>query len=165
METNLCRLTGKRCIANEGCGRRLCAVVMHQLSATTAMQLRRARKKQFQVVVQLGHRADGGARGTHRIRLVDGDGRRDAADGIHLWLVHALEELPRVGREGFDVAALTFRINGIEGERGFSRTTDPRDDGELAQRQFQREIAQIVLARALYEDPVFHGAGVQQQEW
>jgi hypothetical protein len=41
----------------------------------------RAREQQLQVIVELGHRADRGARAAHRVRLVDRDGRRDT---IHL---------------------------------------------------------------------------------
>ncbi len=69
-------------------------------AAAAAVQLRRAGEQQLQVVVQLGHGADRGARGAHRVGLVDGDRRRDALDRVDLRLVHAVEELARVGREG-----------------------------------------------------------------
>ena len=51
--------------------------------------------------------------------LLDGDGRGDALDGIDKRLVHAVEELPDVRGESFDVAALAFCVEGVEGERGF----------------------------------------------
>ena len=83
--------------------------------------LRGAREEQLEVVVQLRHRADGGARGAHRVGLVDGDGRRDAVDAVDLRLVHAVEELARVGREGLDVAALALGVERVEGQRGLAR--------------------------------------------
>jgi hypothetical protein len=60
----------------------------------------RAGEQQFQMIVDLRHRADGGARGAHRVHLVDRDGRRDTLDVIDARLVHAVEEQARVGREG-----------------------------------------------------------------
>jgi hypothetical protein len=92
-------------------------VAAHGLAATPAVQRGGARVEQLQVVVDLGHRADRGARGAHRVGLVDGDGRRNALDAINLRAIHAVEELPRVGREGLDVAPLSFGIQRVEGQR------------------------------------------------
>ena len=92
-------------------------VAAHRRAAAAAVQDGGAGEQQLQVVVELGHGADGGARGPHRIGLVDGDGRGDAVDGVHAGLVHAVEELAGVGGEGLDVAALTFAVDGVEGER------------------------------------------------
>ena len=69
------------------------------------------------MVVQLGHRADRGTRSAHRVGLVDGDGGRDALDRVDLRLVHAVQELARVGAEGLDVTALAFGIQSVEDER------------------------------------------------
>src|SRR2546430_5840572 len=54
------------------------AVPDHRLAAAAAMQSCGAREEQLQVVVQLGHRADRGARGPYRVGLVDGDRRRES---------------------------------------------------------------------------------------
>ena len=101
-------------------------------AAAAAVQLRRAREEQLQVVVELGHRADGRARGAHRVGLVDGDRRRDALDAVDLRLVHAVEELARVGREGLDVAALALGVERVEHERGLARAGHAGHDDELA---------------------------------
>ena len=99
-------------------------------AATPAVQVRRAREQQLQVVVQLGHRADGGARRAYGIGLVDRNGRRDAVDAVDLRLVHAVEKLPCVRRKRLDVAALAFRIDRVEDERGLpgarTRPSRPR---------------------------------------
>src|SRR3990172_6271523 len=100
------------------------------------------------MVVQLGHGADGRARGAHRVGLVDRDRRRNAIDRIHLRLVHAVEEVARVGAEGLYVAPLAFGVQRVEHERGLARARDPGDDDQLAGRDRQREVLEIVLARA-----------------
>jgi len=49
--------------------------------------------------------------------------------------------LPRVGRQGFHIAALPFGINGVEGERGFAGTGEPCKDDKLVSRQLKVDIA------------------------
>src|SRR5258705_59339 len=83
-------------------------------NAAAAKELSRTREKQLQVVVQLGHRADRRAGRTHWIGLIDGDRRGNPFDRVDLGLVHAVEELARVGTEGLDVAPLPLGIQRIE---------------------------------------------------
>ena len=92
-----------------------------------------AGEEQFKVVVHIGHRADGGASGFYVVGLLDGDGGRDAANLIDAGLVHAVEELPGVGRERLDVAALAFGIDGVEREGAFTRAAGAGDDDEFTQ--------------------------------
>ena len=113
---------------------RLRRVAHHRPAAAAAVELRRACEKELQVVVQLRHRADRRARGAHRVRLVDGDCRRNAFDCVDLRLVHAVEELPRVRAEGLDVAPLAFGIQRVEDERRLPGARNARDDDELAGR-------------------------------
>ncbi len=131
----------------------------HGLAAAPAVQLRHAGEQQLQVIVELGHRPDGRARGAHGVGLVDGDGRRDAGDRIHLRLVHAVQELARVGREGLDVAALAFRVEGVEDERGLARAGHAGDHHQLVQRDVEVESLEVVLARATQGDGVTGGVG------
>ena len=133
---------------------RLRRVARHLFAAAAAIECRRAREHQFHVIVQLGHGADGRARGAHRVGLVDGDGGRDALDGIHLRLVHAVEELPRVGTEGLYVAALALGVQCVEDERGLARARDAGDDHQLAIRDREREILEVVLPGAADVDRV-----------
>ena len=118
---------------------------------------RGAREQELQVVVQLRHRADGRARRAHGVGLVDRDRRRNALDAIDLRLVHAVEELPRVRREGLDVAPLPFGIQRVEHERGLARARHAGDDDQLVQRHIEVEVLQIVLARAADADGVASG--------
>src|SRR2546430_15801259 len=61
-----------------------------------------ARVQQPQIVVDLGHGADGGARVMARRLLLDGDGGRQALDQVDVWLFHQLQELARVRRQRLD---------------------------------------------------------------
>ncbi len=133
---------------------RLRSVAPHRLRAAPAREPARAREEQLQVIVDLGHRAHGRARGAHRVRLVDGDGRRNALDRVHLGLVHAVEELARVGREGLDIAPLALGIERVEDERGLAGAGRPRHHHQLARGNLDVEVLQVVLARPADADRV-----------
>ena len=106
-------------------------------------------EEQAQQVVGLGDRAHGRA-GVGRDRLlVDGDGRRDALDGLDLGLLHHLHVLAGVGRHALDVAALALGEEGVESQRGLARAAGPGDDDELMARQADVDPLQIVLGRLL----------------
>ena len=80
------------------------------------MQLRKVGPKELHVVTQLCHRAHGGTGGPDRVALLDGDGRRDSLDAIHLGLIHPVEELPGVGGERLDVPPLALGEQGVKGQ-------------------------------------------------
>src|SRR5690606_33208797 len=92
------------------------------------------------------------ARAAHGVRLVDRDRGWDALDALHLWLVHAVEELARVWRESLDVATLALGIQRVEHERGLAGAGNACHDDELAERDLEVEVLQIVLARAVDGD-------------
>ena len=46
--------------------------------------------------------------------LFDRNGGRQAFDQIYIGLVHELQELPRVGRQRLDIAALPFSVQGVK---------------------------------------------------
>ena len=77
--------------------------------------------EQAQVVVDLRHRADRRARVPRGRLLVDRDRRREAVDRVDVRLLHHLQELPRVGGQRLDVAALALRVDRVEGEAGLAR--------------------------------------------
>ena len=84
--------------------------------AVVAGQLAHPRPEHAQVVVDLGHRAHGGAGVAAGRLLLDGDGGGEAADRVVERLVHLAEELPGVGVQALDVAALPLGVEGVEGE-------------------------------------------------
>ena len=80
--------------------------------------------EEAEVVVDLGGGGDGGAGVAGLVLLLDGDGGGEAVHVVDVGLFDALEELAGVGGEGFDVAALAFGVDGVEGERGFAGAGD-----------------------------------------
>ncbi len=103
--------------------------------------------EQPQVVVDLGDRADRGARVAGRGLLVDRDGRRQALDEVDVGLVHLPEELPGVGRQRLDVAALALGVDRVERQRRLPRAREPREDDQLVAGQLDADVLQVVLAR------------------
>ena len=124
--------------------------------AAAAVQVRCAREKQLQVIIELSHRAHSRARGSDRIGLVDGDRRGNALDGIHLRLVHAVQKLSRVGRESFYISALTLGIERVEHKGRLARAGDAGYDDELVRGELKVEGLQVVLAGTGYADGVGH---------
>ena len=121
---------------------------LHRLVALPAVQLSHLGEQQPHVVGQLGHGADRGAGVLHRVALVDGDGRRDALDVLDLRLVHALQELPRVGRKALHVAPLPLGVQRVERQAGLARAADAGDDEQLVQRDVQRQVLEVVVLGA-----------------
>ena len=107
-----------------------------------------AGEEESQVIVDFGGGGDRGARVTGGIFLADSDGRSDAGDFVDFRLFHALKELARVGGEGFDVAALAFRVDSVERERGFAGTADAGDDCKGVVRDVYRDVFEVVHAGA-----------------
>ena len=125
-------------------------------TAVRAVRVADARVQQAQVVVDLGDRADRGARVARGGLLVDGDGRREALDAVHIGLVHLPEELARVGRQRLDVAPLTLGVDGVEGQRRLARAGKTGDDDEAVARQPQADVLEVVLAGAGDDEVVVH---------
>ena len=115
-----------------------------------------AREQQAQVVVDLGDRADGGARVVRGRLLLDRDRRRQALDVVDVRLLHHRQELARVGRQRLDVAALALGVDGVEGERGLAGAGQAGDDDQLVARQVEVDVLEVVGARAANADHV-HG--------
>ena len=100
------------------------------------------------IVVDLRDGADGRARIARGGLLLDGNGGRQAVDLVDVRLLHHLQELPRVSREAFHIAALALGIDGVEGERGFARAGQACEHHEPVARDVEVDIFKIVLARA-----------------
>jgi hypothetical protein len=94
-----------------------------------AMRFTDTGEQQPQIVVNLRHRTDGGAGVVAGGALLDRDRRRQTLDQVHVRLFHELQELACVRRQRFHVAALTLRVQRVEGERRFARTRQARDRG------------------------------------
>jgi hypothetical protein len=132
-------------------------------AALVAALLADARVEHAQVVVDLGDRADRRPRVRGRALLLDGDRRRQAADALVLRLLHLAEELPGVGRQRLDVAALALGVEGVEGHRRLARARRPGDHHELVLGDLEAIDLQVVLAGALDHDGVGLGRGAERR--
>ncbi len=111
----------------------------------------------FEEIAQFGHRADGGARSFHRVGLPDGDGGTDVLDGIDLRLVEQVEELPGVGAESFDVAALALGVERVEYQRTFARAAQAGDGDVLPEGKIEVEALEVILADTAQADTFGRG--------
>jgi hypothetical protein len=62
--------------------------------------------------------------------------------------------LPGVGGQRFDVAPLTFGVDGVEGERRLARAGETGEDHELVPGNLEVYGLEVVLASAADDDPV-----------
>ena len=97
-------------------------LLVNLLAALGTVRCADSRPEQTQVVVNLGNRAHRRAWVLGGSFLVDGDSRGQAVDIVYIGLFHLSEELTRIGGQRLDIAALALCVNGIERQRGFTRT-------------------------------------------
>ena len=123
-------------------------MALHGLTAVGAVGDPHAAVEQAEVVVDLRHRADGGAGVVARALLLDGDGGGEAGDVVYIRLLLHAQKLPRVGGEGFHVTPLALGIERIESQGGFTGAGWPRDHDKLAARDVNTDVLEVVLPRA-----------------
>ena len=111
------------------------------------MKLSQTCIEKLHIVGDLGHGSNCGAGCPNRVFPVDGNGRWDTFDAIHHRTIHALHELPRVGREGLHVSSLSFGVECVECQGGFPGSAYARYRHEPMQWNLHIEIFEIVLAR------------------
>src|SRR3954464_9545317 len=98
------------------------ALTLYRAAAVGAVRSAGSRVQKPEVIVDLCHRPDRGARIMAGGFLLDGDRGRQSLDGVNVGLLHQTEELTGVTRQGFHVPALALGIYGVEGERRLPRT-------------------------------------------
>ena len=134
----------------------LVGVVHHLLARDGRIGARGAGVEQTQEIVDLGdgpHRRAGILVGR---LLFDGHHGAQPRDLIHVGALHRPDELPGVGRKGLHVAALPLGIDRIEGQRRFSRARKARDDHQLAARNLEVHVLEVMDPGAVYLNRVFH---------
>ena len=129
-------------------------VVADDAAAVEAGDGAAAGVEEAEVVVDLGGGGDGGAGIARLIFLLDGDGGGEAVHVVDIGLFDALQELAGVGGERFDVAALAFGVDGVEGEGRFAGAGDAADDGERVVGDVDVDGFEVVGARAADDDGV-----------
>ena len=114
--------------------------------------------QQAEVVVDLRHRAHGGAGVFAGGLLVDGDGRGQAVDVVHVGLLHLPQEHPGVGAEALHIAPLALGVDGVKGQRRLAAAGEAGEHHQLVPGDGDVDIFQVVGARALYHDLILHGS-------
>ena len=118
------------------------------------MRLASTRVEESEIVENFSDRADGRPGVGTCALLLDGNGRRQALDRIYIGLVHLVEKHACIHRERLDVAALTFRVDGVKCERRLPRTRNSGNDNELLTGNFEVYALEIVFASAANHDLV-----------
>ena len=76
--------------------------------------------EETEIVVNLRHRAHGGAGILAGGLLVDGDGGRKSVDIVHIGLLHLAQKHPGVRTEGLHIPPLSLGVDGVKGQRGLA---------------------------------------------
>ena len=124
----------------------------HWRAAVRAVHHAEPRGEHAEVVVHLGERADRAPRRAPRAPLLDRDGRREPLDPLEERLRHLPHELPRVGGEALDVAALALGIERVEGERRLPRAARAAAHGHRAARDVGIDLLEVVERRPADRD-------------
>jgi len=116
-----------------------------------------------EVVVDFGGGGDGRARAGGGGALLDGDGGREAFDKVDIGALEAVEKLAGVSGEAFDVFALAFGVECVEGEGGFAGPAGASEDDEAVAGDDDIDVLEIVLARAFDADGGGFGGSHRRQ--
>ena len=120
------------------------ALSREPLAARGTMRDPQLGKEDAQIIIHFRHRADGGARTARHALLIDGNGRTQVVNGIHIRFVKAVEEIARVRRKRLDIAPIGFRKKSIEGQRRFSRARKSRHHHERIAWNINIHVLQII---------------------
>ena len=120
-----------------------------------AMRLADVRVQQAQVIVNLGGGGDDRTRAAARAALLDGNGRREAFNEIHVRLLQLVQKLAGVGGERLNIFALALGVNGVKGERRFAAAAEAGDHHQLVAGNLQRQVLEVMLPRPSDFDECF----------
>ena len=129
-------------------------LLRNRVAADRTVRPASASEQQPQVVVNLGHRADGRARVSRAGLLIDRDRRRKSLDVVDIGFLHPPEELPGVSRQRLHVAPLAFGIDRVKGQRRLARTGHAGDHHQLVAGQFDVDVFEVVFPRAADLNPI-----------
>ena len=129
--------------------------------ALRAVGIAGATEQQTQIILDLRHRAHRGAWVVAGGFLVDGDGRRQAFDGIDIRFVDLPQKLPRVGGEALHVTALALSEDRVEGQGALAAAADPREHHHLVAWDGDVHVLEVVLTGTPHPDHVLEGPPAQ----
>src|SRR5437667_452509 len=112
-------------------------------------------------MINLSHGRDRRFAATTSDTLLNRDTRRQTGDKIDIRSFELLHELPRVRRHAVEKSSLPFGEQNVERECRFTGTAQSGNDHHLIARNFDVDIFQIVLARAVDADRAVAGANLK----
>ena len=115
-------------------------------------------EQQAQERVDLGERGHGALPAAPAGALLDGHRRRHAVDAVHVGPAGRLHELPRVGVQRFEVPALSFGEEDVEGDRALAAAAHAGDHAEGVPGDGQVDVLEVVLPRVADDDGVVRDA-------
>src|ERR1700729_2545547 len=104
--------------------------------------------EQPEVVIDLRDGTDGRTGTTAGGFLFNGDRWAKPFDGINVRALDLVKKLAGVGGKSFDVAALSFGVDSIEGQRRLTGAREAGDHGKGIPRNANADVAEIMLARS-----------------
>src|SRR5579862_357102 len=110
------------------------------------------RKKQSEIIVDLSNRADRGTRAAAGGFLLDRNRRTQPIDGIDIGALHLIQEWPSVSGKCLHVSPLTFRVDGVKGQRRLPGTAKSSDHRKCISRNLNVYVLEIVLARPAHRN-------------
>ena len=90
-----------------------------------------------QVIVNFGRGGKSGAGRSASLALLDCEGGRKTLDRIYGGCGQLRKVVSGVGGKALEITALSLGINGVEGERRFSRARGTRKDNQLMARNIE----------------------------
>ena len=114
------------------------------------------RPEKAQIVIDLRHCTHGGTGILGRGLLVNGDGRREAVDIIHIGFIHLTKKHSGIGAQAFHITSLPFGIDRIEGKTGFAAAGKAGDNDQFIPGNGKIDILQIVLSGAFDGNEFLH---------
>ena len=110
--------------------------------------------QESEVVLHLGYSPNGRSGVMTRTLLVDADRRRQAVDVIDVGLVHLAKKLTRICGERLYIPPLSLGEDRVESKARLSRARNAGEDDQLAARDHQIDILEVVFAGAANMDIV-----------
>ena len=111
-------------------------------------------EEKTQIVVDFRHRAHGGSGVPVGRLLLDGDGRTQPFDVIHIGLIHLIKKLACIGRQALYITSLPFGVERVKGKTRLARSTESGNHHKLFSRDFQTEILEIMFPGTFNGDNV-----------
>ena len=103
-------------------------------------------------MINLRHGSDRRFPATARNALLDRHARRQTSNKIDIRFFQLFDELPRVGRHRIEKPPLALGEQNVERERRFPRAAESGDHDHLVAWNFDVDVLQVVLTRAMDGD-------------